>query len=190
MRSSEGELLQVAEGKELPVRMDVRAPKRVIEFADGLVPPASDSNLIRVADGVDGNNKLIKVADGVDGNKKLIKVADGEGGNKKLIKVADGQGKNKKLIKVADGQPVKNKKLVKVAGSSRRNKKQVKVARVDGLETDAGNPEDNDTRKVEAKIVMRDILGNITIEKISDLRRFADEQNSVVEEKPIWLEEF
>ena len=45
----DGELIKVAEGSELPVRMDVGMPSKVIKIADGLRPPSADGNFVRVA---------------------------------------------------------------------------------------------------------------------------------------------
>jgi len=98
MRNKDGALIKVAEGSDLPVRMDVAVPKKVIKVADGLVPPRS-KNIIKVADG-----------QGPLPNKNIIKVADGEGPlpNKNIIKVADGEEPlpNKNIIKVAEGDPL------------------------------------------------------------------------------------
>jgi hypothetical protein len=149
MRSSTGEMIKVAEGSQLPVRMDVNIPAKVIKIADGLVPPT------------DNGGKVIKVAEdqgmSLEGTRKIIKVAEGE-----ELPVTD----NRKIIKVAGGEP---------------------------LQMDVRAPEDKDTRKVECFVVIRDILGNQTKTKISDLQDFADKQARDAEGAdvpPVWVDEF
>lgn len=87
MRSSTGEMIKVAEGSDLPARMDVNIPSKVIKIADSLVPPSENGGkVIKVAEGqdlpLDGGRKIIKVAEGqelpVTDNRKMIKVAGGE----------------------------------------------------------------------------------------------------------------
>jgi hypothetical protein len=86
MRASDGELIKVAEGSELPTRMDVDFPSKVIKVADGLVPPAADGNrVIKVAEGAEmpgAGRRIIKVAEGTElpiiDNRRIIKVAGGE----------------------------------------------------------------------------------------------------------------
>jgi TolB-like protein len=175
MRSSNGELIKVAEGSDLPVRMDVSMPSPVIKVADGLRPPTADeSKVIKVAEGNDGKKNLIKVAEGIDShppNRKVIKVAEGlteSAPNRKIIKVAEGMDNpvNKKIIKVAGGEP---------------------------LIMDVARPEDQDTRKVECTVILRDILGNQVREKIEDLSLFIDEkEKEKARSKPasLWLDEF
>lgn len=148
MRSSSGEMIKVAEGSQLPVRMDVNIPSKVIKIADGLVPPTENGG------------KVIKVAEdqgGAGDTKKIIKVAEGE-----ELPVTD----NRRIIRVAGGEP---------------------------LQMDVLAPEDKDTRKVECVVVLRDILGNQTKTKISDLQEFADKQARDVkgaEVSPVWVDEF
>ena len=142
MRSTTGEMIKVAEGSDLPVRMDVRMPNKVIKIADGLRSPgdSSDGKIIKVADGeevsADSNSqKIIKVAEGHDtpanDKRTIIKVAQGEdrsnggGATPKIIKVAEGQDatdvEKRKIIKVAEGDNSANgtagpRKIIKVAG--------------------------------------------------------------------------
>lgn len=148
MRSETGEMIKVAEGSQLPVRMDVNIPTKIIKIADGLVPPA------------EAGGKVIKVAEDQglpDSTRKIIKVAEGD-----EVPVVD----NRKIIKVAGGEP---------------------------LQLDVLAPENKDTRKVECVIVLRDILGNQTKTKISDLQEFADKQaddGKEGENVPVWVDEF
>lgn len=148
MRNSNGEMIKVAEGSQLPVRMDINVPSKVIKIADGLVPPTENSG------------KIIKVAEGqgvADGTRKIIKVAEGD-----ELPVTD----NRRIIKVAGGEP---------------------------LQLDVQAPESKDTRKVECVVVLRDILGNQTKTKISDLQEFADKQASDAKDtdgSPAWVDEF
>ncbi len=309
MRSTTGELIKVAEGSDLPGRMDMKTPSKVIKIADGLQPPldlndfriikvaggdasavaGSTQKIIKVAEGDDpsvagATRKIIKVADGqelpaVDKRKiikvaegddssvagatrkiikvaegqelpaadkrKIIKVAEGDdtsvaGATRKIIKVADGQelpavdkrkiikvaegddssvaGATRKIIKVADGQElpaVDKRKIIKVAegddssvaGAARKiikvaegqelpvtdKRKIIVVAGGDPIEIDGLAPEDNDTRKVECIVILRDILGNQTKTKIVDFWNYAEKQ--VSDEKssagvPLWVDEF
>lgn len=148
MRGSDGETIKVAEGSQLPVRMDVNIPSKVIKIAEGLVPPTENAG------------KIIKVAEdqgGADATKKIIKVAEGQ-----ELPVTD----NRKIIKVAGAEP---------------------------LQMDVLAPEDKDTRKVECIVVLRDILGNQTKTKISDLKEFADKQEKDAKDAigtPVWVDEF
>jgi hypothetical protein len=144
MRSSTGEMIKVAEGSQLPVRMDVNIPTKVIKIADGLVPPTENAG------------KIIKVAED-EGTRKIIKVAEGE-----ELPVTD----KRRIIKVAGREP---------------------------LQMDVLAPEDKDTRKVECIVVLRDILGNQTKTKISDLQEFADKQAMDAkgdDVSPVWVDEF
>lgn len=148
MRSESGEMIKVAEGSQLPVRMDVNIPAKVIKIADGLVPPSETGG------------KVIKVAEDQglpDPTRKIIKVAEGD-----ELPAAD----KRKIIKVAGGEP---------------------------LQLDVLAPENKDTRKVECVIVLRDILGNQTKTKISDLQGYADKQaddGKEGESVPVWVDEF
>ena len=167
MRNSTGETIKVAEGTDLPVRLDINMPSKVIKIADGLVPPADNSGrVIKVAEGRDstaeGGRRVIKVAEGQDptaeGSRRVIKVAEGQD-----LPVVD----NRKIIKVAGGEPLQ----------------------LDVLQA----PEDRDTRKVECVVVVRDILGNQTQTKISDLQEFADKQARDAADAvapPVWADEF
>lgn len=150
MRSSDGEMIKVAEGSQLPARMDVNIPGKVIKIADGLVPPAENGG-------------------------KVIKVAEDQG---------EGLGVPRKIIKVAEGEEppgvIDKRKYIKVAGN-------------EPLQMDVLAPEDKDTRKVECVVVLRDILGNQTRTKISDLQGFADKQVSDSKEEvstSVWVDEF
>lgn len=148
MRSSSGEMIKVAEGSQLPMRMDINIPPKVIKIADGLVPPTENGG------------RVIKVAEDQglpDGARKIIKVAEGD-----ELPVTD----NRRIIKVAGGEP---------------------------LQLDVFAPENKDTRKVECVVVIRDILGNQTKTKISDLQEFADKQANDLketEDHPVWVDEF
>ncbi|NTV13058.1 MAG: hypothetical protein HGA96_03855 [Desulfobulbaceae bacterium] len=186
MRSPTGEVIKVAEGSDLPARMDIKMPSKVIKIAEGLEPPADskDGKIIKVADGEEAlpsgdTRRIIKVAEGQElpgaDKRKIIKVAGVEdsfssGGTRKIIKVADGQElpvvDKRKIIKVAGGEPVKMDVLA---------------------------PEDKDTRKVECIVTMRDILGNQIKTKIVDLFDYAEKQ--VADEKAlvgtsVWVDEF
>jgi hypothetical protein len=149
MRSSSGEMIKVAEGSQLPVRMDVNVPTKVIKIADGLVPPAENGGkVIKVAEDQEGP---------LEGTRKIIKVAEGQ-----ELPVTD----NRRFIKVAGGEP---------------------------LQMDVQSSEDKDTRKVECTIVLRDILGNQTKTKISDIQEFADKQARDAKDaagSPVWVDEF
>lgn len=164
MRTSGGETIKVAEGSELPVRIDVEMPGR--------------NRAIKVAEDL---RKVIKVAEGQDASaeerKKIIKVADSL---RKVIKVAEGltppAEDRKKIIKVAEDG---NRKVIKVAGGP--------------LQVDSVNPEDKDKRKVELSIVIRDVLGNLTKKKIEDIASFVEElgrKEAAEKPKPVWLDEF
>ncbi|MBU1688468.1 MAG: hypothetical protein KJ589_14100 [Proteobacteria bacterium] len=114
MRSETGELIKVAEGDQLPYRMDVTLPNKVIKVAEQLVPPAAGRNVVRVAEAAP-------------------------------------------------------------------------------LMMDVALPEDKDTRKVEVTVVMRDILGNFSREKIVDLNGLANQQEldrQPPKESPVWIDEF
>jgi len=220
MRNTSGEVIKVAEGTDLPARMDVRMPNRVIKIADSLEPPleSHDGKIIKVADGDDSlsdvdKRKIIKVAEGQElpiDKRKVIKVAGGDdslvtGGLRKVIKVAEGQelpiAEKRKIIKVAgvdDSLPAGvTRKVIKVAEGQELpvidKRKIIKVAGGEPLNVDVLAPEDKDTRKVECIVVMRDILGNQTKTKIGDLLDYAEKQ--VINEKATdgaseWVDEF
>jgi hypothetical protein len=193
MRDASGELIKVAEGNELPMRMDLDRPGKV-KVAEGEEPYRPNS-VIKVADGLEPfkPKNVIKVAEGEEPYKprSVIKVADGLepplDPGRKIIKVAEGidlpDGDRRKVIKVADGVElplVDKRKIIKVAGG-------------DPVQNDAVAPEDKDKRKVEATIIMRDILGNQIKKKIENLYDLAEEQDRErrgAEERPIWLDEF
>ncbi|MDF1578664.1 MAG: hypothetical protein P1P81_09520, partial [Desulfobulbales bacterium] len=75
--------------------------------------------------------------------------------------------------------------------------KTIKVAESNPVQIDIVRPEDNDKRKVEATIFVRDILGNISKRKIDDLYGYFDLQRRALGEDttedvqaPAWLENF
>ncbi len=141
MREGDGSVIRVAEGEELPVRMDLNRPTR---------------KTIKVADDLEAPNKTIKVADQLRPPSKTIKVAE------RLI-----PPRKSTTIKVAAGSPVQ----------------------IDEL-----RPEDKDKRKVEATIVIRDILGNVSKTKIDNLYDYLAAQEKAQEPEtitgPVWLENF
>ena len=111
MRTSGGETIKVAEGSELPVRMDMEMPgrNRGIKVADDV------RRGIKVADDL-ARERAIRVAEDL---RKTIRVAEGQDASsmerKKSIKVADSL---RKVIKVAEGltPPVEgSSKVIKVA---------------------------------------------------------------------------
>lgn len=198
MRNSDGETIKVAEGSDLPVRLDLDIPAKLIKIAEGLAPPPENSsNLIKVAEGEGEGRRLIKVAEGegmpLEGGRRLIKVAEGEemplGGGRRIIKVAEGEevqlGQGRRVIKVAEGEVLQTvidkRKIIKLAGGP---PSQTDVQR---------DPEDEETRRVECLIIIRDILGNQTKTKIQDLQGFADKQlkdTEAVVGTPVWIDEF
>ena len=159
-------------------RMEMRDEEgSVIKVAEGEELPVQmelnrPSNTIKVADELKSPSKTIKVADQLKPPNKTIKVAEQLKPPSKTIKVADRLQPPKKgtTIKVAQGEP---------------------------LQTDGIHPEDKDKRKVEATIIIRDILGNITKKRISDLDDYFEQQRIAREGKsekesaaPVWLENF
>lgn len=156
MRDGEGAVIKVAEGEDLPVRMDLNRP----------------------------GQRGIKVADDLQGPGNTIKVADQLRPGKKTIRVADQLRPPSKTIKVAERlQPPKKSTTIK-------------VAEADQPEFNDYRPEDQDKRKVEATIIIRDILGNVRKEVISDLYGYFDEKDRALEAeqeptaKPVWMEDF
>lgn len=167
MRDGEGAIIKVAEGEELPARMDLNRPT---------------GKAIRVADDPGAPGKTIKVADELKPGK--------------TIKVAD-ELRPGKTIKVADDLRPPTSKTIKVAEDLRPPKSTtIKVAEGSTLPYDELRPEDKDKRKVEATIIIRDILGNVRKETISDLDAYFDQRERVQEAnkpqatKPVWMEDF
>jgi hypothetical protein len=166
MRDGEGAVIKVAEGEELPVRLDLNRPSgKSIKVADELKP----GKTIRVADDPQSPSKTIKVADELRPGK-TIKVADELRLPSKTIRVAEDLRPPKSTsIKVAEGTPQQSDEL---------------------------RPEDKDKRKVEATIIIRDILGNVRKEKIPDLDEYFDrmyqeqQAKEVPTAKPVWMEDF
>jgi hypothetical protein len=155
MRDGEGAVIKVAEGEELPVRIDLNRPGRTIRVADDLQSP---SKTIKVADQLRPPSKTIKVAEQLRPPSKTIKVAERLRPPEKST-----------TIKVAEG---------------------------DQPQLDGFRPEDNDKRKVEATIIIRDILGNVRKEVITDLYGYFDQKERALEAlqepttKPVWMEDF
>jgi hypothetical protein len=156
MRDEDGSVIKVAEGEELPVRMDLNRPTR----------------------------KTIKVADDLKAPGKTIKVADDLRAPRKTIKVADQLRPPSKTIKVAERiKPPRKSTTIKVAEGNQ-------------LQPDVLRPEDKDKRKVEVTIIIRDILGNISKENITNIDDYFDqkERARAAEQeptaKPVWLEDF
>lgn len=142
MRDEDGSVIKVAEGDELPVRLDLNRPTRkTIKVAEDQL--RSPSKTIKVADQLRPPSKTIKVAERLQPPRKST------------------------TIKVAAGDPVQ----------------------VDDL-----HPADKDKRKVEATIIIRDILGNVRKEKIDNLYDYFAQQSKEVEvetlKAPMWLENF
>ncbi len=167
MRDDEGSVIKVAEGEELPVRLDLNRPTR---------------KTIKVAGDQQSPGKTIKVADQLRPPSKTIKVADQLRPPSKTIKVADQLRPPSKTIKVAERlQPPRKSTTIKVAAGS-------------PVQVDALQPEDKDKRKVEATIIIRDILGNVRKEKIDNLYDYFAQQPKVEELEtltaPVWLENF
>ncbi len=167
MQDDDGSVIKVAEGEELPARIDLNRPTR---------------RTIKVADDLRSPGKTIKVADGLRPPSKTIKVADGLRPPSKTIKVAEGLRPPSKTIKVAERlQPPRKSTTIKVAAGS-------------PLQIDTFRPEDKDKRKVSATVIIRDILGNIRKEKIDNLYDYLPQQKEIQEletlEAPVWLETF
>jgi hypothetical protein len=156
MRDGEGAVIKVAEGEELPARIDLNRPGR---------------KSIRVADDLKSPNKTIKVAEQLRPPNKTIKVAEQLRPPSKTIKVAERLRPPEKstTIKVAEG---------------------------DLPQLEGGRPEDKDKRKVEATIIIRDILGNVRKEVITDLYDYVEQKEGALaaeqepSAKPVWMEDF
>jgi hypothetical protein len=156
MRDGEGAVIKVAEGEELPARIDLNRPGR---------------KSIRVADDLKSPNKTIKVAEQLRPPNKTIKVAEQLRPPSKTIKVAERLRPPEKstTIKVAEG---------------------------DLPQLEGGRPEDKDKRKVEATIIIRDILGNVRKEVITDLYDYFEQKEGALaaeqepSAKPVWMEDF
>lgn len=172
LRNEEGSLIKVAEGEDLPPRLDMNRPTK---------------NSIKVADDLQSPSKTIKVADDLLAPSKTIKVAEERlSPPSKTIKVAgDEHRPPNKTIKVAERlSPPEKSKIIKVA--------EQKAVRIDMV-----RPEDKDKRKVEATIFVRDILGNVSKQKIDDFYGYFDQQSRAPEgnpeedvQAPAWLENF
>jgi hypothetical protein len=167
MRDGEGGIIKVAEGEELPARIDLNRPKSTIKVADDLNVPG----------------KTIKVADDRNVPGKTIKVADQLRPPSKTIRVADQLRPPSKTIRVAESLvPPKKSTTIKVAAG-------------DSPLIDELRPEDKDKRKVEATIIIRDILGNVRRERIDNLDDYFDQLYKTPEVEttttaPVWLENF
>ena len=124
---------------------------------------------------------------------RLIKVAEGDqlpvtmdvpvsGGN--TVRVAEGAAESdgtSPVIKYAD-------RLVPPEDQG------YQVVEDNNFAVEEVRPEDQDLRRVECTITIRDILGNETKEKIVDLQSVIDKKEAKEQQKdeslPVWLEEF
>ena len=110
MRDEDGSVIKVAEGEELPVRMDLNRPTRkTIKVADDLKAPGKT---IKVADDLRAPRKTIKVADQLRPPSKTIKVAERIKPPRKstTIKVAEGSQLQPDVLRPED----KDKRKVEV----------------------------------------------------------------------------